>query len=113
MLIQINSSTFESWALLMKGDLERYIKNFEEYERTNDDKHTLENVKIAADLFEALVGAIYLDSNQDIVKTFELIDHIYKDIMLSLVEQADKRAEPKLLVLEYCRNNGIVEPKVT
>lgn len=112
MLIQINNTTFESWAQAMKKNLEGYITKFEDYEKANDDKNTVENVKIAADIFEALVGAIYLDSGQDIAKTFELIDHLYKDIMLCLVEQADKRAEPKLLVKEYCKENQFPEPKI-
>jgi len=78
-----------------------YIDHTDDYVETLDNKY----IKITADVFEALIGAIYIDTNQDMGKTKQILRKIYGDLLEKLTQEEYIKTSAKWILEKYCEDH--------
>ncbi len=85
----------------LKRDIDKYVK---EVQKDGSDLDSLEPVyvKVLADAFEALVGAVYLDTNNDVEKTQAAIWHMLGPELkhYATPEYAESHRNPKTILCD-------------
>jgi len=98
----VNQETLSS--LSKKLELQKNIKLSAGEEKTNG----REKKSILSNTFEALIGAIYLDSNLDVV--FNYIKNVYGDLLTN-ANLIKNNKDPKSILQEYCQGRFLPLPK--
>jgi len=96
-----------------KGDriresLSTYLNDLDSY----FDGTNYEFIKITGDVIEALIGAVYLDSLQNMKVTFEIIEHLYGEMIQKCGDERHWKNSPQYRLHEYCKKQGLPEPVI-
>ena len=97
----VNQETLSS--LSKNLELQKNIKLSAGEEKTNG----REKKSILSNTFEALIGAIYLDSNLDVV--FDYIKKVYGELLTN-VNLIKNNKDPKSVLQEYCQGKFLPLP---
>jgi len=92
----------------IRENLTTYLNDLDSYY----DGTNYEFVKITGDMIEALIGAVYLDSEQDMDMTFEIIDHLCGEMIQKCGDEKHWKNSPEYKVRDYCKKHELPEPKI-
>jgi len=91
-------------------DIQNYVLEIQSHHEICDlDAFEEKYVKILADIFEALVGAVFLDTNENIEKTAKTIMPILEPYLekYASIEYCKNHRHPKTLLTEFLSNNKL------
>ena len=90
-------------------NVDYYIKEIDTYIESVNDNY----IKLTADIFEAIIGAIYLDTNQCLGKTKDILRRLYGNYLKELTSEEYIKRSPKFKFDEFCKQHDLGKPVIT
>lgn len=97
----------EKFAQELRAQIKSKRENLRQFQREGDT-----NIKILADIFEALVGAIFIDTGFDYSKTKEIVLKMAHGIIQEFSDQEYLDSLPINKVKKYCHENKLKPPTI-
>jgi len=89
----------------VRNKIDYYIDHIDAYYDKKEDNINEVYVKITGDIVEALVGAVYLDSYQDLNVTMNVIKVLCHDVIVKFANDKYIQTDPEYIVKRYCEEN--------
>jgi len=107
-LIISDSSSYINIASKIRENFQTYFEDIEKYV----DSYSYSFIKVTGDIIESLIGAVYLDSKQNLEITCQVIKYLCGEMIDKYSEEGSWKNSARNLFNEYCKEMGYSAPTV-